>query len=345
MRFRDVRIAAFGHALPEERVASLDLEERLAPLYDRFRLQKGRLELMTGIRERRFWPAGTRPSEAAALAAEDALEKSGVARDRIGCLIHASVCRDFLEPATATVVHRRLGLDDACTVFDLSNACLGVANGMVLVAQMIERGDVSAGLVVAGEDGRGLVDETIEAALADEALTKKGFKQAFASLTIGSGAAAVVLERATPEHARQRLLGGAVLSATEHNVLCQGDRADRGAGMLMSTDSEAMLQAGNDLAARTFRLFRDELGWERDAIDRVVTHQVGSAHRRLLFETLELDPAIDFPTVETLGNVGSASLPLGFSLALRAGHIAAGQRVAMLGIGSGLNCLMLGVEW
>jgi len=348
MRFQDVRIAAFGHALPEERVGSLELEERLAPLYDRFRLQPGRLELMTGIRERRFWPAGTRPSEAAARAAEDALEKSGVARERIGCLIHASVCRDFLEPATATVVHRRLGLDDACTVFDLSNACLGVANGMVLVAQMIERGDVAAGLVVAGEDGRALVEQTIEHVLEDETLTKKGFKHAFASLTIGSGAAAVVLERATPERAHstggQRLLGGAVLSATEHNVLCQGDRMD-GAGPLMSTDSEAMLRAGNELAARTFRLFRDELGWEREAIDRVVTHQVGSAHRRLLFETLGLHPAIDFPTVETLGNVGSASLPLGFSLALHAGHIEAGQRVAMLGIGSGLNCLMLGVEW
>ena len=75
-----------------------------------------------------------------------------------------------------------------------------------------------------------------------------------------------------------------------------------------------------------------------------MTHQVGSVHRKLLFETLALDPARDFPTVETLGNTGSAALPVSFSLAEEAGFLRPGQRVAMLGIGSGLSSLMLGVE-
>jgi len=345
MRFQSVRIAALGHALPEERVSSEELEERLAPLYDRFRLRVGRLELMTGIRERRFWPPGTRPSDAATLAGEAALEKGGVPRDRIGCLIHAAVSRDFLEPATASVVHDRLGLSDDCTVFDLSNACLGVANAMVLVAGMIERGDIEAGLVVAGEDGRPLVERTIRQLLENEDTTKAHLKDAFASLTIASGAVAVLLTRAEPEAPGARLLGGAVLSATEHNVLCQGDHAGGGEGLLMSTDSEAMLAAGNTLAARTFDALLEELSWTRASIDRVVTHQVGSAHRRLLLETLALDPARDFPTVETLGNIGSVSLPLSLSLAVDAGHVERGHDVALLGIGSGLNCMMLGVTW
>ena len=112
MRYQNVRLAAFGLALPEERISSEELEQRLAPIYDRFRLRIGRLELMSGIKERRFFPPGTRPSEIAARAGAEALERSGVARDRIGCLIHASVSRDFLEPATATVVHHELGLPD-----------------------------------------------------------------------------------------------------------------------------------------------------------------------------------------------------------------------------------------
>ena len=65
----------------------------------------------------------------------------------------------------------------------------------------------------------------------------------------------------------------------------------------------------------------------------------------MLFETVDLDPELDFPTVETLGNIGSVSLPLSFSMAQEAGHIQPGQRVAMLGIGSGLNCMMLGLDW
>ncbi len=345
MRFEHVQIAALGHALPEERVTSAGLEERLAPLYDRFRLRVGRLELMTGIRERRFWPPGTRPSDAAAAAGEVALERSGLPRDSIGCLIHAAVSRDFLEPATATVVHDRLGLPDACTVFDLSNACLGVANAMVLVAGMLERGEIEAGLVVAGEDGRPLVEQTIADLLANPDTTKDDLKRAFASLTIASGGAAVVLRRAADGDERGRLHGGVVLSATEHNVLCQGDRVAAGSGLSMSTDAEAMLAAGNALAARTFDALLAELGWDRSSIDRVVTHQVGSAHRRLLFETLALDPERDYPTVETLGNIGSVSLPLSLSLAVDAGHVERGHEVALLGIGSGLNCMMLGLRW
>ena len=345
MKFSRVRIASVAHALPDEVVTSAVLEERLAPVYDRLRLRAGRLELMTGIRERRFWPPGTPPSEAAARAGALALEEAGVERERIGCLIHAAVCRDFLEPSTASVVHRLLELAPECAVFDLSNACLGVANGMVVVANMIEQGQIEAGLVVAGECGRALVDETIRSALENTELTRESFKQAFASLTIGAGGAAVVLARADDADAERRLLGGVVRADSDHIELCSGDRDEGLAGPLMATDSEALLQAGNALAARTFEAFLDEVGWSRDDVDRVVTHQVGAAHRRLLFETLALDDGLDFPTVETLGNVGSVSLPLSLSMAAGAGFITRGQKVAMLGIGSGLHCLMLGVRW
>ncbi len=343
MRFAHVRIEGLAHVLPPEVVTSEELERRLAPVYERLRLRTGRLELMSGIRERRFFPDGMPPSEAAAAAGERALAAAAFDRARVGCLVHAAVCRDFLEPATASVVHRRLELPPECQVFDLSNACLGVANGMAVVGGMIERGEIEAGLVVAAESGRALVEETIADALADEALDRERFKRAFASLTIGAGAAAVLLARADGRPGR-RLLGGVARADSSHLELCQGD-ADGPAGPLMSTDSEALLQAGNALAARTYGAFLDELGWRRVDVDRCVTHQVGSAHRRLLLQTLELDPAIDFPTAPTLGNAGSASLPLSLSMAVEAGHVRAGHRVALLGIGSGLNCMMLGAEW
>jgi 3-oxoacyl-[acyl-carrier-protein] synthase-3 len=346
MRFEHVRIAAVAHVLPEERLSSAALEERLAPVYARLNLSPGRLELMSGIRARRLWPRGTRPSAAAARAGELALAQGRIARERVGCLVHGAVSRDFLEPATASVVHAALALAPECVVFDLSNACLGVLNGMVVVAGMIERGEIEAGLVVSGEDGRGLLEETVAglvASTSDARALKAELKAAFASLTIGSGASAVLLARAEPNDARPRLLGGAALAATEHVALCQGDRSQGGA--TMSTDSEALLEAGVALAARTFARLLAELGWQRAEVERVITHQVGSAHRRLLFERLELDAARDFATFAELGNTGSAALPTALSLALEAGRIRAGERVALLGIGSGLHCLMLGAEW
>lgn len=344
MRFENVHVEALGVALPDTAVTSDALEERLAPLYDRIGASVGRLELMSGIRERRFWPAGTRPSDASVQAAEDALARSGVPREALGCVVHSAVCRDFMEPATASVVHGRLGLPAACEAFDLSNACLGFANSMTLLAGRIERREMDAALVVTGEDGGPLVEQTIQALLADGA-TRKDLKRAYASLTIGSGGAAVVLAHASVATAPHRLVGGLARAATEHVELCSGDRADGSAGPLMETDSEALLHAGNALAAEVWPAFLAEMDWSADAVDRFVTHQVGVQHKKLLFETLRLDHARDFTTVESLGNIGSASLPITLALAERDGFIEPGHRVCMQGIGSGLHCLMLGVEW
>lgn len=343
MRFEHVHLEAFGHALPEEVTTSAELEEQLSPLYERLGLSVGRLELMSGIRERRFWPEGTRPSEVATRAAEDALARSGVDRDRLGMLVHASVCRDFLEPATASVVHGALGLPATCTAFDLSNACLGFVNSMVVVARAIEAGEIEAGLVVAGEDGGPLVRRTLRHLLEAPGIGRRELKLAYASLTIASGAAACVLTRDTLSGVARRLVGGASLAATEHVGLCQGDHAD-GGDPLMETDSERLLQAGNALAARTWERLLEVLDWRAEDVDRVVTHQVGAAHRRLLLETLGIPMERDHPTVQVLGNIGSVSLPLTYDLAERAGHVAPGQRVALLGIGSGLHCSMLGVR-
>jgi 3-oxoacyl-[acyl-carrier-protein] synthase-3 len=72
---------------------------------------------------------------------------------------------------------------------------------------------------------------------------------------------------------------------------------------------------------------------------------VGTAHRKLLFEQLGLSESIDYSTFETLGNTGAAALPLTMALADEAGRFKSGDRLAMLGIGSGINCQMIGVNW
>ena len=87
--------------------------------------------------------------------------------------MHGSVCRDFLEPATACGVHHRLGLPDRCAVYDVSNACLGLLNGIVQVANMIELGQIRAGVVVGTESSRTLVEATIQHLNADASLSRK----------------------------------------------------------------------------------------------------------------------------------------------------------------------------
>lgn len=342
MQFRSVVIASLERELPPEVVTSAQLEASLRPLYERLRLPEGRLELMTGILERRFWPKGFKPSDGSTLAGRKALAAAGLPQEAYGLLVHAAVCRDMLEPATATFVHAALGLPARVQVMDISNACLGFLNAMTMAAGMIEAGLIDAALITSGEDGRPLVERTVRRLL-DGTLDRQGIKPFFANLTIGAGAVAAVLchERLAP--GRPRFVCATTHAATEHARLCQGDTA--GDGLEMQTDSEQLLLAGIGAASVAWKRFQEECDWSTPSIDRFCCHQVGSVHRRKLFETLGLDESRDHVTFDRLGNVGSVSCPITLQMAVDSGFIHAGHRVALLGIGSGVNCLMAGIEW
>ncbi len=263
-------------------------------------------------------------------------------------MVHGSVCRDYLEPATACGVHHRLALPRECIVYDLSNACLGLLDGMLQVANMIELGQIRAGLVVGTESSRVLVENTIRRLNADLGLSRADVKPAIASLTIGSGSAALLLVERGLSRTGNRLLGGIARADTRQYRLCQGgaDASVGGPGeLLMATDSEALMQAGVAAAAAAYPEFLDSLGWQPADVDKTFCHQVGRAHRKLLLETLGLEPAVDFATLETLGNTGSVALPVTAALGIQQGHLRPGDRLALLGIGSGINVVMLGVEW
>jgi 3-oxoacyl-[acyl-carrier-protein] synthase-3 len=101
MLYSKVYIDAFGYELPPNVVTSEDLELRLEPLYKTLHFQKGQLEAITGIRERRFWDPDFKMHTGAIKAGKKALADSRITPDDIGMLIYGGVCRDNLEPATA----------------------------------------------------------------------------------------------------------------------------------------------------------------------------------------------------------------------------------------------------
>lgn len=346
MNFENVNIESIGFTLPPEIVSSLDIERSLGSVYQRLRLPEGRLELMSGIAERRFWPRGTLVGEPSVRSARRALEGSGLQPSDVGCLIHASVCRDYLEPATACRVHAELGLGHDCWVHDLSNACLGLLSGMVQIAGLIESGAIRAGIVVGTESARNLVESTIAALNADETLTRQTIKPSFASLTIGSGSCAVLLAHRDLSRSGNRLLSAVARAECQHHALCQSDTDQAGAEMqpLMQTDSEQLLHAGVDVGRRTFEQLVAS-GHDADSFQSTVCHQVGNVHRRMMLEAIGRGTDQDYSTFHWLGNTGSVALPTALAMALRSGFIQTGQRAALLGIGSGINSVMLATEW
>lgn len=338
MHFDNVSIVDVSAVDAPHRVTSAELEARLLPTLERLGLGPGLLEGLSGIVARRMWDRDTPPSHAATLAARQVIERSGVDSAEIGAIINTSVCRDFIEPSVACIVHGNLALPSTCINFDVGNACLGFMSGMELVGNMIERGQIDYGLVVDGENSRFVVDSTVDRLCAPD-VDEKMFRENFATLTLGSGGAAMLLARSDLAPDGHPFLGSVSLAATEHHGLCKG-QVD---GMV--TDTRQLLVAGIQLAARTYQVARETMGWSMDTLSELVLHQVSKAHTEKLSQALELDMDKIHRLYPEFGNVGPAAVPMVLAKAAEAGRIDRGDRVALMGIGSGLNCAMAEIVW
>lgn len=351
--YRNVVLAGLGHHLPSRIVTSTEIEDRIGATLAKLRIPRGQLAAMTGIIERRWWDFGETLSAAAGAAASRAIAQGGINPRSIGTLIYAGVCREQLEPATACMVADRVGVSAGAQVYDISNACLGVMNGILQVANLIELGQIESGLVCSAETAQQIVELTIARLNAEP--TMENFKTALATLTGGSGAGAVLLSRRREDDRRPRLVAAAVRQASEHHRLCRWG-PDTGhpasAPMYMETHAIDVLEHGVKLGVESWGELMAGLSQQPAArsggagvIDKTVCHQVGSANRDAILRALRLSPERDVVTYSQLGNMGTASLPVSASLAADQGFFEGGDRVAWLGIGSGLNCLMLGWDW
>jgi 3-oxoacyl-[acyl-carrier-protein] synthase-3 len=374
MRYTQVHIESIGYELPPVVVSTAELESRLSPVYQALKMSPGQLELLTGINERRWWEPGFSLSQGAASAAKKALAAGGVSAAEVDVLIYAGVCREQFEPATACAVAHELQINPDAAIYDLSNACLGVLNGIVDVANRIELGQARAGLVVSAETAREINENVIETMV--RAKSVEFFRESIATLTGGSGAVAVlVVSEELSQSKRRKIVGGVTQNAPEYHALCRWGMKSllpatvhtvermfgHQAGALvqrsidfglrhvmipfMETRAGEVLKFGVDLGLRTWKKFLGKIGWKADQLDKVICHQVGAGHRDAVLKALGIPPEKEFSTFEFLGNMGTVSLPLTAALAEEREFLCPGDRVGFLGIGSGLNCLMLGLEW
>ncbi len=338
MKFKDVSVLSIAHLDAPHRITSAAIEDQVGETMARLGVRPGLMEQLSGIVARRWWDEGVQPSQVAASAGELAIARAGIDRSRIGLVVSTSVCRDYIEPSVACLVHGNLGLAPTCLNFDIGNACLAFITGMNMAAAMIERHDIDYALVVDGEGSRFVASKTIER-LRDPACDQEMFRDSFATLTLGSGAAAMVLGRADAHPEGHRYLGGVSLAASEHNRLCLG-QVDS-----MRTDTKKLLVAGLWLAKATWEKARLEMGWHPEALDELVLHQVSKVHTEQLCALLGLPMEKALKIYPEFGNIGPASVPIALSKAVEAGRVSSGARVALMGIGSGLNVAMSEIVW
>lgn len=337
---RYTRVVLEGQAalVPPTVITTESLERMLARTYAGLGLRPGFLELLTGIHARRFWEDGVKPSEAATRAARRVLAQTGFDPRRIGALVSTSVCKDYLEPSVAALVHGNLGLPSSALNFDVGNACLGFLSGVSVVANMIELGQIEAGLVVAGE-GSGEVTRATVRKLMQPGADMDAMRANLATLTLGSAAAAWLLVRDEQGTSGHRLRGINAQAATEHSRLCVGTAEQ------MTTDPTTLLTEGVALAGRTWARFCADQGLSHSQIREYCLHQVGKANHDAVCGALGVPLDRALRVYPDIGNVGACGVPLTLSRAVEQGRVSAGDTVALLGIGSGLNCAMMALDW
>ncbi len=338
MRYQRVHIQALEVSVPPVEVTTAALEQALAPLYRRVGIPERVLESLTGVTARRFWAEGTSPSVATVAVARRLLERNDMPADRIGAIVSTSVCKEFLEPPIASLVAGDLGLGDTCVNFDVGHACLGFMTGMTTVANLIELGQIEAGLVVAGESSRAVTEATVRRLL-QPGVDFRTFGENLATLTLGSMAVAALLVHERHSRHGHRLLGGVSRAATRHSRLCLGTATE------MKTDATTLLREGVALARTTWAAAREELALDPAQVTEFALHQVGKANHDTLVRELALPPERVLRLYPGHGNVGAAGVPFTLATAAEQGRLAPGNVAVLMGIGSGLNCTMLGVQW
>lgn len=350
MRYSRVFIESFGYELAPNIVTSAELEEKLAPFFDAMGFGPGQIEALTGIKERRYWDKDHTLAEHAAVAGQRALDEAEISPDQIGALAFCGVGQDGFEPATSCAVANYLNIGGDAHIYDVKNACLGVVSGIIHVANEIELGNIKAGLVVSCETSEQIVESTIKEINAHKDI--EFYKDAIATMTGGSGAVAVLLTDGSignPENRKHSLKGGVVKNAIEHHGLCNWGFEQKGmptdSKVIMRTKAQEVLKHGLVLAQQTFKKFKEEFNLSHDQPDKFIGHQVGSLHHQQFYQALNVDIKKDFCTFPFLGNMGTVSLPITAAIADERGFLQPDDFVAFIGVGSGLNCYILGVEW
>ncbi|MEV6767847.1 3-oxoacyl-[acyl-carrier-protein] synthase III C-terminal domain-containing protein [Nocardia sp. NPDC051030] len=338
------RIEAVGSYLPTDEVSTAELLAQLAiesPVD---------LEKVSGVRNRRRCGTDAEglPEDSftvALAAARSALGNSGYAAADLDVIISCSITRirgdEFcVEPSFALMLRNELGATGAIH-FDVSNACAGMMSGVLVLDRMIRAGIVERGLVVSGEYITPIADTAVLE------MSEK-YDPQFASLTVGDGAAAVILDG--------KGVDGDCIDYIELNTsaafaqLCLGMPSDRSSGIALYTDNRAMHNESRYLLWTTRQkdfLHARGSDFTAEDYDYLIHHQFSGPAVELINKIAEREFDSTMPTglavLEKYGNTASTSHFVVLHDALKQQRLASGAKVLMVPAASGVVAGFLSV--
>lgn len=325
------KISGIGVSLPPQIVTSISLMEEIQA-DSRFGLPLNWVDTRIGVEERRVAKDGTMPSDLATEAAQKAFLQSGIDPEHIDLLIYCGIEKDFMEPGTAHVVQKNLGSRAVC--MDVTNACQGIISGISVADSMIASGAIESALVCSGE----LASKSVKVFLNKiKKMPIDYLRDRLGIMTVGDAGSAVLLTRKNDESGIKNMLFDSRGEYAEYCYYKYLENGDVEGQMLMKGITDTINQIHLGMISNTYHY----LDWQPDDVDFLVCHQVGKRSVKSLCDIAEV-PETKVPiTYRKYGNTATCTIPIGLDIA----KPSVGDKILMMGGGSGLSSFQGGIQW
>lgn len=293
------------------------------------------IEARTGILNRRYADESTTTSDMAVQAAMPLLADDTVA-ESVGALVMATATPDQPQPATASVVQDRLGLE-GIPAFDLNAVCSGFLFGLsVAEALMSTSIDSPHALVVAADKFSTIVDRSDRRTVS----------------LFGDGAGAALLGRVPKGYG---IRGSAMLTdgASADLVRVEGGGTRRpltAAGLdsgdqLFRMEGRAVRDWGLQFVPKVVHQALEKAGMSVDDIDRVVLHQGNTKLVHSLADAIGVDRGRLAMSAPLFGNTAAASIPLTLAQEHQRRPLQRGEHVLLAAVGGGMTAAATVLTW
>jgi len=323
-----VGIVGTGSYVPEKVITNVDLEKTV-DTNDEWIISR------TGIKERHFAPKDVPVSELCYQAGLRALEDAKVAPEDVDLVIIATITPDYAFPATACLVADRLGAKNAAA-FDLEAGCTGFIYGVATASQFIATGMYKTALVIGGETMSKILNW-------DDRST---------CILFGDGAGAAVLQAVEEGSGFLSFelgadgSGGKLLSQPAGGSQCPASLETVGKQM------HTVHMAGNEVYKFAVRIMGEvavkaleKAGLTQKDVDLLIPHQANIRIVDAAVKRLGISPDKVVINLDKYGNMSAASIPVALDEASKAGRLAAGDTVVMVGFGTGLTWGACVLKW
>ena len=263
-------------------------------------------------------------------------EHPDISRDSIDMLIVCTETRDYILPATACIVHERLGLKKTCGAFDYDLGCSGYVYGLAIARGFLCGGLAKRVLLMTGDlvtryindqdkSTRTIFGDGFTATLLEA--TKEDNVSAFDLCTDGSGSHTLIIEAgatAMPYSAKT----SEVEVNRFGNVRCKEN---------LFMDGPKVLEFALTEEPASIERVLSRAGCTLDDIDLVVFHQATRLMLERLRDHLGIPEDKFVIAMEDKGNTVSSTIPIALGECAASGRLRPGMKVLISGFGVGLS--------